>query len=51
MQNRFSSNEKGMPQPRHELKYFINDAAHATLSSLLGGASAREERYTKNNSK
>ena len=48
MQNRFSSNEKGMPQPRHELKYFINDAAHATLSSLLGGA-LRTDRHADAN--
>ena len=36
MQGRFSTNAAGLPEPRHELKYFINDAAHASLSALLG---------------
>ena len=35
MQNRFAANAAGMPDPRHELKYFISDAAHAQLSALL----------------
>ncbi len=36
MQNRFAAGKDGMPDPRHELKYFISDAAHAQLSALLG---------------
>ncbi len=35
MQNRFAANAAGLPDPRHELKYFISDAAHAQLSALL----------------
>ena len=40
MQNRFAANKNGMPDPRHELKYFISDAAHAQLSALLGSEDA-----------
>lgn len=35
MQNRFSSGPTGLPDPRHELKYYISDAGHAQLSALL----------------
>lgn len=35
MQNRFAANQSGMPDPRHELKFFISDAGHAILAPLL----------------
>ncbi len=43
MQNRFAANSKGVPDPRHEIKYFISDAAHAQLSSLLSAVLHRDK--------
>ena len=35
MQNRFAANPNGMPDPRHEVKYFISLPAYQQLRSLL----------------
>jgi len=48
MQNRFAANKNGMPDPRHELKYFISDAAHAQLSALLGSVLHRDSHADAN---
>jgi len=49
MQNRFAANKAGTPDPRHELKYFISDAAHAELSSLLGSMLQLDSHARENN--
>ena len=48
MQNRFAANAAGLPDPRHELKYFISDAAHAQLSALLGSVLHRDSHADAN---
>ena len=49
MQNRFAANAAGMPDPRHELKYFISDAAHAQLSALLKSVLHPDAHSDENN--
>ncbi len=49
MQNRFAANKSGMPDPRHELKYFISDAAHAQLAALLGSVLRVDSHADRNN--
>ncbi|MBR3503615.1 MAG: polyphosphate polymerase domain-containing protein [Clostridia bacterium] len=49
MQNRFAANAAGMPDPRHELKYFISDAAHAQLSALLSSVLHPDVHGDENN--
>ena len=49
MQNRFAAGKNGMPDPRHELKYFISDASHAQLSALLGSVLHVDSHADRNN--
>ncbi len=49
MQNRFAANRAGQPDPRHELKYFISDAAHAQLAALLGSVLELDKHGRANN--
>ena len=49
MQNRFAASRDGMPDPRHELKYFVSDAAHAQLAPLLGSVLHVDRHAHKNN--
>lgn len=42
MQNRFAANESGMPDPRHEVKYFISLPAYYQLRSVLSPVLRRD---------
>ena len=48
MQSRLAANAKGEFEPRHEHKYFINEAGYAQLSSLLGSVLKRDRHSDKN---
>lgn len=49
MQNRFAAGAAGQPDPRHELKYFISDAGHAQLSTLLASVLHADTHGRANN--
>lgn len=48
MQSRLAANAKGVFEPRHEHKYFINEAGYAQLSALLASVLKRDRHSDQN---